>query len=166
MNVVEVSQIEDIEGECKPTSNDKQTNLLGGLVQGSCMRSSYRKVQTQPRYINENKPSDLTRSFRILGNFIFDASTRGLRAGKPAASRRLSTISGPAWPPSPDTSAGKKSFSMRPFLVRSNPIFAFISSENGRCVSVGNGEFPASRKDAKGLCVLHIRVEGWKGVFG
>ena len=101
MNVVEVSQIEDIEGECKPTSNDKQTNLLGGLVQGSCMRSSYRNEHKNARYINENNPSDLTRSFRILGNFIFDASTRGLRAGKPAASRRLSTISGPACPQAP-----------------------------------------------------------------
>jgi hypothetical protein len=68
MNVVEVSQIEDIEGECKPTSNDKQTNLLGGLVQGSCMRSSYRNEHENAKYINENKPSDLTRSFRILGN--------------------------------------------------------------------------------------------------
>ena len=107
MNVVEVSQIEDIEGECKPTSNDKQTNLLGGLVQGSCMRSSCRNEHKNANYINEKNPSDLTRSFRILGNFIFDASTRGLRAGKPAASRRLSTISGPAWPPSPDASAKK-----------------------------------------------------------
>lgn len=162
MNVVEVSQIEDIEGECKPTSNDKQTNLLGGLVQGSCMRSSCRNEHKNANYINEKNPSDLTRSFRILGNFIFDASTRGLRAGKPAASRLLSTISGPAWPPSPDTSAGKKSFSIRRFLVRSNPVFAFISRGNDCCVSVGNGAFPASRKDAKGLCVLHIRVEGSK----
>ena len=123
MNVVEVSQIEDIEGECKPTSNDKQTNLLGGLVQGSCMRSSYRNEHKNARYINENNPSDLTRSFRILGNFIFDASTRGLRAGKPAASRRLSTISGPAWPPSPGASAGKKIFLDPSISCQIEPLF-------------------------------------------
>lgn len=159
MNVVEVSQIEDIEGECKPTSNDKQTNLLGGLVQGSCMRSSYRNEHENAKYINENKPSDLTRSFRILGNLSSMPRRAVYVRENPRASRRLRTISGPAWPPSPDASA-KKSFSIRRFLVRSNPVFAFISSGNDCCVSVGNGEFPASRKDAKGLCVLHIRVEG------
>ena len=32
------------------------------------MRSSYRNEHKNARYINENNPSDLTRSFRILGN--------------------------------------------------------------------------------------------------